>query len=232
MLKHKLNTSFRLPEPQSFSELKLRLDTINGQTIAALAAAAGLEIPSAMVHAKGFAGQLIELHLGACAGSRPIPDFPALGLELKTLPVDEKLQPLESTFLCHAPLTGVRSLTFEQTTLFNKIRSILFVLLQGSRAIALPDRHVLGYFHFIPSAEELQTIRDDWSELMEMVSLGEVNSITARIGTIIQMRPKAASGRNLTCCTGPDGRMIKTRPRGFYLRREFTAALCRRCSGS
>ena len=68
-------------------------------------------------------------------------------------------------------------------------------------------------------------IKEDWEELMEMVSLGQVQQITARYGTIIQMRPKAADGSQLTDCIGPDGTIIKTRPRGFYMRRAFTQKL-------
>ena len=56
---------------------------------------------------------------------------------------------------------------------------------------------------------------------MEKVALGGVDEISARNGNVIQMRPKAANGRALTDCVGPDGTMIKVRPRGFYMRRAF-----------
>lgn len=55
-----------------------------------------------------------------------------------------------------------------------------------------------------------------------MVKTGYVDSINARIGQIIQMRPKGADGKALTECIGPEGEIIRTRPRGFYMRRAYT----------
>jgi DNA mismatch repair protein MutH len=57
---------------------------------------------------------------------------------------------------------------------------------------------------------------------MDMISLGKVESIDARVGSVMQLRPKAANGSVLTDAVGHDGGFIKTRPRGFYLRKNFT----------
>ena len=57
---------------------------------------------------------------------------------------------------------------------------------------------------------------------MELIALGKIESITARIGEVLQLRPKAADGSALTQAIGLDGEMIHTRPRGFYLRKSFT----------
>lgn len=54
---------------------------------------------------------LLELYLGAMAGSKPEQDFPELGIELKTIPVDAAGKPLETTFVCVAPLTGNSGVT-------------------------------------------------------------------------------------------------------------------------
>ena len=51
--------------------------------------------------------------LGASAGSKPEQDFAALGVELKTIPVDSLGRPLETTFVCVAPLTGNSGVTWE-----------------------------------------------------------------------------------------------------------------------
>jgi DNA mismatch repair protein MutH len=57
---------------------------------------------------------------------------------------------------------------------------------------------------------------------MDMISLGQVENITARQGQFMQLRPKAANGKALTDAIGKNGQIILTRPRGFYLRKEFT----------
>lgn len=53
---------------------------------------------------------------------------------------------------------------------------------------------------------------------MELVALGQIESITAHHGQVLQLRPKAANGQALTTAIGRQGQLIQTRPRGFYLR--------------
>lgn len=57
---------------------------------------------------------------------------------------------------------------------------------------------------------------------MDMIALGQVEKITARYGTYLQIRPKAANGKALTEAIGENGEIILTRPRGFYLKKSFT----------
>ena len=57
---------------------------------------------------------------------------------------------------------------------------------------------------------------------MEMIALGQIENITAKHGQYLQLRPKAANGDALTEAIGNNGQIIYTRPRGFYLRKEFT----------
>ena len=51
---------------------------------------------------------------------------------------------------------------------------------------------------------------------------GNVEAITARHGNALHIRPKAANGSVLTDALDEEGNRIKTRPRGFYLRKTFT----------
>lgn len=204
------------------------LALIEGVSIAELAAQAQIELPLIPLHGKGFQGELIERFLGASARGLPIPDFPNLGVELKTIPLSAALEPLESTFICTAPLMSPQSRRFEDSILCHKISRVLFVFVVSPRDYTYEQRYVAGYRFWAPSPEELAQIRSDYEELMELVALGEVESITARTGTVIQMRPKAADGSALTRCVGRDGEVILTRPRGFYMRRSFTSALVRR----
>ena len=97
--------------PQNFDELIANLNFIVGKSLTELAEYARVPVPIDTLHGKGFTGELIEKCLGASAENQSIPDFPELGLELKSIPVDDNLCPLESTFLCYAPLTGIRHYT-------------------------------------------------------------------------------------------------------------------------
>ncbi|MGN1281205.1 MAG: DNA mismatch repair protein MutH [Succinivibrio sp.] len=219
------NQKLLCKSPKTFEELIANLDSIMGKTIAELAKRAQLPLPISPTHGKGFTGELLEIILGASAQNLPIPDFPELGLELKTIPVNRSLEPLESTFLCHAPLTNIRSLTFENSALYSKILRVLFILISAEKNMDFTERKIEGYFFFTPDDNQLKQLRCDFNELYELVKTGCVNQINARLGQIIQMRPKAANGQALTECIGPDGEVIRTRPRGFYMRREFTKKL-------
>ena len=228
MQNHKVNTKNQKPivkSPDTFEELISNLNNLVGHNLVDLAKIADVPVPISPTHGKGFTGELLELLLGATAQNLPIPDFPKLGLELKTLPVDKNLVPLESTFLSHAPLTNIRGLTFEKSPLYSKIIRVLFVVVIAQRDMDYQDRTVAGYFFYTPSKEDLEQIKRDYDELYELVKTGQVETINARIGHIIQMRPKGADGKALTDCIGPDGEIIKTRPRGFYMRRAYTAQL-------
>lgn len=217
-----------IPPPQSFSDLISLLNEICGKSLFELSQKVGLRLPTSTLKGKGFAGELIELCTGASAGNASIPDFPNLWLELKTIPVDENLKPLESTFISYAPLTNIRGLCFEKSSLYLKISRVLFVVVLAPRNLKIAERKILGYFFWQPSNEELKLIKEDFNELMEMVKTGSIEKITAKIGTVIQMRPKCTDGKQTTDCIGPEGFFIKTRPRGFYMRRCFTQKLLER----
>ncbi len=92
--------------PSCKQELLNRVQRLAGLTLAEVANDANIEIPVDLKRNKGWIGLLLEHVLGASASSRPEPDFPTLGIELKTLPINSQGKPLETTFVCVAPLTG------------------------------------------------------------------------------------------------------------------------------
>jgi DNA mismatch repair protein MutH len=208
--------------PQSENELMHRANMLAGLSLADVAQELGVQVPKNFKHHKGWTGQLIESYLGASAGSKPEQDFVELGFELKTLPLSHNLTPLETTYVCYAPLLNTAGITWENSSVRNKLQKVLWIPVQGEREIP-PSERILGSpILWQPSAKQLTLLQQDWEELMEMISLGKVESITARIGQMLQLRPKAADGKALTQAIGIDGSTIQTRPRGFYLRKEFT----------
>jgi DNA mismatch repair protein MutH len=63
---------------------------------------------------------------------------------------------------------------------------------------------------------------------MDLIVLGKVESITARHGEVLQLRPKAANNKARTEAIGEKGQPIMTLPRGFYLKKSFTRQLLAR----
>ncbi len=214
--------------PQNKIELSQRAQALAGMTLGELAHMANRIVPIDLKRDKGWVGQLIEWHLGANAGSAPTPDFAHLGIELKTLPIGDNLQPLESTFVCVAPLLKVQGLQWENSYLRHKLATVLWVPVQGERAIPIAERQVGTPFFWQPSQHEELKMQQDWEELMDMIVLGQVENITARHGEVLQLRPKGANGQALTQAYGANGDIILTRPRGFYLKRCFTAEILKR----
>jgi DNA mismatch repair protein MutH len=199
-----------------------RANQLAGLTLANVAEELGVSVPDNFKRHKGWTGQLIECYLGATAGSKPEQDFVELGIELKTLPLSHSLSPLETTYVCYAPLQGTVGVTWQTSNVRNKLQKVLWIPIQGEREIP-PSKRIIGSpILWQPSAQQSMLLQQDWEELMDMISLGQVESITARIGQVLQLRPKAADGSALTQAIGANGNTILSRPRGFYLRKEFT----------
>lgn len=224
-----MRENFRLPAPpEDEATLLQRAQGLAGYTLEALAQQIGLPMPATLQRDKGWVGMLLELHLGASAGSKAEQDFAHLGIELKTIPIDSAGRPLETTFVCVAPLTGNSGVTWETSHVRHKLARVLWIPVEGERTIPLAARRVGTPLLWSPSAEEEQMLRQDWEELMDMIVLGQVERITARHGAYLQIRPKAANSKALTEGTGADGQPIMTLPRGFYLKKSFTAPLLAR----
>lgn len=215
-------------EPQSEHELIQRALAMAGQSLAELAQQAGMTMPANLNRDKGWVGQLIEWHLGAASGSKPQQDFVHLGIELKTIPISHQGLPLETTFVCVAPLTGIQGVRWENSHVRHKLSRVLWVPVEGEREIPLADRRVGAPLIWSPSQEEEQQLKQDWEELMELIALGQYQHISAKHGQVLQIRPKAANSKALTQAYNQEGKPIKTLPRGFYLRTQFTAQILQR----
>lgn len=225
-IKHQLTTSYKTSIPTTIEELYSRLNKILGLKINEFANLLGIKLIANNIKTKGYIGQMLEIYLGADGKNKSDVDFSFLNLELKTVPVDENFKPLESTFICHANLFANGDINFYHSSLYKKINNILFVLIKSAKGQAIAEKQIVGYFIFRPSKKQLEIIKQDYDELMEMVCNGQANDINAKIGTIIQMRPKCANGKALTKYINSTGEELLTRPRGFYMRRAFCAYLC------
>lgn len=213
------------PPPPNEDALIRRAHSLAGYTLGELAYELDIRVPKNLSREKGWSGQLLELALGATAGSKPQQDFPSLGIELKSLPLSSQNQPLETTYVCYAPLIGNVGLRWELSNVKNKLNRVLWVPLQGERSIPVTERMIGRAILWSPTIEQEACLQQDWEELMDLICLGQVEQITARTGEFLQLRPKAANGSVLTDAIGADGSIIKTRPRGFYLKKNFTCQI-------
>lgn len=211
--------------PKSETELLARAQDLAGMTLGDIAKSINVTVPKDLKREKGWIGLLLEQILGACAGSRPEPDFPHLGIELKSLPINYQGKPLETTFVCVAPLTGLVGACWQTSHIRNKLARVLWIPVISERTIPVAERIVGSAFIWSPSQEEEHLLALDWQELTDMIVLGNVEKIHGKHGQVLQLRPKAANSQAKTQAFNRHGQPFMTLPRGFYLKTSFTQAL-------
>jgi len=205
--------------PADVDELLARAKALGGRTVPEVAGALGVELPPDPKRAKGFMGQLVERALGACPRAGDGPDFPELGVELKTLPIAGG-RVRESTFVCTAEVAEAATLSWERSRVRRKLRRVLFVAVERQR----PWRYGAAWL-WTPSPEEEAALRADWEELMGAIGAGEVEAIDASRGRWLQLRPKGATAACRVKAYDADGAPIWAPTKGFYLRASFTRGL-------
>lgn len=196
-----------------------------GRTLHEIAEELDIAIDDDPRRTKGLAGRLLERRLGATAGSRSAPDFEALGVELKTIPVDREGRPRESTFVSTIDLLQIAETSWERSAVWRKLRRVLWVPIEHDRALPLRERRVGSAILWTPSPEQARILRVDWEDLAEQIAAGNVQEIDARLGEALQIRPKAPDSAARTPAFDEEGAMIWSLPRGFYLRARFTATI-------
>ncbi len=210
--------------PKSEEELLDRAWNLAGLSLGEIAGKLTLHIPENLLHHKGWIGETLEHALGATAGSKPEPDFQLIGIELKTIPIKNN-SPKESTHVCTVPLINTNGMTWEKSLVKKKLSRVLWIPVEYNDQIKLAERRIGSPQIWSPTTEEETLLRTDWEEFMELISLGELDQITAHLGEALQIRPKAANSRALTESVGKKGERIRALPRGFYLRTSFTTSL-------
>lgn len=219
------SSSLNPQAPSTEDELLERCMFIAGMTFSQLAHYLQVHIPSQMSSRKGWIGQLLELFLGADAGNQAKPDFQRLSIELKTLPLGRSGKPSESTYVTSIPLLTIHQQNWYSSQCYAKLKRVLWIPIEGDVAIPYPQRRIGQGFLWSPNEKEALILEEDWSYLTSQISLGYLETLDARAGTYLQIRPKAADGKSLCYCYDATGNKVKTLPRGFYLRSSFTQHL-------
>lgn len=219
------STGVKVLPPRDEAELLARARAWAGATIGELAAAHQQPVPRDLRRHKGWLGELVETALGASAGSRPVPDFTALGIELKTIPVNEQGRPCESTHVCTVTLGDLIGQRWQSSTVRLKLSRVLWMPVESCEDRPLGARRLGQALVWSPDAVQESVLRADWEEHMELLTTGRFDELDARLGDYLQIRPKAANSRVLTAAGDSGGAPAATLPRGFYLRPSFTHLL-------
>ena len=253
-------------EPNTIQTLLERANALQGMSLIELAWQCGYSKIADLKRHKGFVGELLEQALGASSGCKPQPDFPAFGVELKTIPVvaskafqdltrrpphraapcrkasissevnehrslkGGEYRPKESTFVSIIPLMTIQQETWKTSVVYQKLKKVLWIPIVSdlpsstllSSSVLLKTRWIGTPTLWSPSVDQEAILRADWEEVADMIVMGELEQISARQGTYLQVRPKGANAKSLVWAIGAAGHKIQTLPRGFYLRSQFT----------
>lgn len=210
--------------PRDEADLMRRAHALVGRSLESLSHDLQMDLKGNPVRLKGKVGELVERALGATGGSHRALDFPELGIELKTIPLDDRDTPRESTFVCAVSLVDADRAEWASSWVRAKLARVLWVPVQADLA---GSRHFGRPLLWSPSVEQERGLWHDFDEIVGRVGAGDIEGLTARVGRWLQLRPKAAHGGVRTGAPGLDGEIVPTVPRGFYLRARFTGAILR-----
>lgn len=214
-----------VPPPRDEAELLLRARALAGHTFGSVAER--FRVPTAdLKRAKGWIGQLLETALGATAANKAAPDFEALGVEMKSIPVDPTGKPKETTFVCSAALDEMGGQSWQESRVRKKLTRVLWIPIQAEDPSIEPLERRFGMpLLWTPDEEQERALQADWDEFAELVAAGMVESITAHRGRCLQMRPKGANARQSRWGVDAHGDPIRIAPRAFYLRASFVQSV-------
>ena len=205
-----------------------------GVELAELAEGLGLPVPAGRVRTKGWSGQVVEHELGVAVGGSRGPDFAALGIELKTVPVDAGLAPRESTAVCQIDPIAIAAESWESSYVRRKLARVLFVALEvppGARSVG--DRRVAAVCLWSPSPDEERLLRADFELFVRgYFRQGRAEAITGHLGAVMQVRPKGRNADDDRAGYDAQGNPTRVGKCGFYLRPGFVAAVLRTASRS
>jgi DNA mismatch repair protein MutH len=211
--------------PTTIAQLEHRAEQLAGLTMTDLSSLHQVELPNDLRKDKGWQGQFIERCLGADGGNLAQPDFSFIGVELKTLPIDYSGQVQESTYVSVLDINKTLGIPWSDSVVCKKLQHVLWVPIARQKGQPLALSTIATPFFWQPSTSQNKQLRSDWENAMELVSLGKIHQLNARMGQILQVRPKAANSRVVTQTTDEQGNQAHTLPRGFYLRPQFTQQL-------
>lgn len=211
-----LLAELRASDPLDLVDLLLaRLDRFVGRTVREVAAAIGFEPSEA---SRDRAAQVIRRAMGIPARGLPA-SLTALGLEIRTVPVDDGAMPYEATAFPafdHRELVGEE---WQDSDLLAHVQHLIFVPLHRERReVELLDQRLCRPVQWSPDQEALRAMRLEWERYRDLVASGGADRLPTEAETsCVHVRTKGRDARDVV--EAPGG--LRVARKAFYLNREF-----------
>lgn len=231
---------------QTFKDLLDRLGAVQGVPFSELAHAHKIDWFPEANRNKGLAASIVETVLGVRANNRPEPDLTNLNLEIKTIPIRDvprlatknsqkgprnEVAGYDIEVLEHTKITGlnhadVDDQEWSESTVYHKLRSILFVPVVKNDLWPPLRWHIRSPFVWMPSIEAEAALRKDYETVQHIIHTKRYNLLSAARppkGPCFFLIPNtgAQTSADVTSVEGAAGQE-KVKRRAWMLRDSFT----------
>lgn len=216
---------------QTFKDLLDRLSVVQGVPFSELCQAHGITWYPEPKRNKGLAAKVVETVLEVKSNNRPEPDLTNLGLEIKTIPVTDDLKVMEHTKVTTLNFRDVQDQDWERSTVYHKLRSILFVPVVKYDKAAPERWYIRSPFVWMPSLSAEKQLRQDYEAVRELLKRKEYAKISSAEppegqGVYMMANTGGMDSSDVTTVEGASGDEDVKR-RAWMLRKTFTALVLR-----
>jgi DNA mismatch repair protein MutH len=202
----------------SYNEVRQALEPVIGVPFKELAAALGFDLPADSRRRKAAGGHIVETLLEIAKNSIPRPDLESLGTEVKTIPLNTLSRPREMTKIGAFNLaTTSHEEEFRYSSLYKKVRSILFVPVMKADNDSPDYWYLRPPFLWLPSEEQLDRLEEDYVEIQAAAVMADWS------------RLRGLPGKYLTLNTSDSttaGKSEEQKRRAWFLKKEMTREIC------
>lgn len=167
-------------------------------------------------------GDLVELYLGKLPDNSPEPDFPDLGVEVKSLPMKRLRRSSwtvkEPTSLSMIDFNKLVKEDWATTPLRRKIDRILWVPYEHNSADKRESRFRRSFL-WSPPSEDIPAYEADYRAVRALVLAGKAHEISERLSLVLSARRKGATGE---ATRSQPGTLVKAKSRAWAFKVAYT----------
>ena len=202
----------------SYNEVRQALDPVVGVPFRELAPALGIDLPADATRRKQAGGDVVEKVLQIAKNSIPKPDLEYLGTEVKTIPLNTRSRPREWTKISAFNIASVvAEADFRRSSVFAKLRSILFVPVMKTNNDAPDFWYLRPSFLWLPTEDQLVRFETDYQMVRTAAAAEDWGGLSS------------GSGESLTLKTSDKRTRDKSpelKRRAWWLKASITREIC------